>query len=167
MIAAIFASTTAGGIGLGGSLPWAKQGKNLEDLAWFRSHTKNNIVVMGRKTWEDPMMPKPLPDRINYVVSSRNIFSQYGSQVKWIPNNVCENIQNLSKSNPNKKIFVIGGQQLYESTIDLVDIIYWTRIKTNFRYDVKLSIDKILQNFRLMSVKPGNDCTYEIWERKS
>jgi dihydrofolate reductase len=82
MIAAILASTNTGGIGLNGTLPWPKHS---EDLKWFKEHTSNQIVVMGRKTWDDPMMPKPLPNRINCVVSSNPVAIEHRQQqVKWL-----------------------------------------------------------------------------------
>ena len=37
-------------------MPWPK---NTKDLNWFKSHTLNNIVLMGRKPG-GPNMPTPL-----------------------------------------------------------------------------------------------------------
>lgn len=162
MIAAILATTPTGGIGFRGTLPWPK---HKEDLAWFKSLTENHIVVMGRNTWNDPKMPKPLPNRDNYVVSSKNVEVEHRRKVRWIPNNLTENIKNIELANPGKTVFVIGGRQVYESTLDIVDRIYLTRIKLNYQTDTKLNLDRFLQGFRLMTVKPGNQETYEIWER--
>lgn len=164
MIAAILASTPWGGIGNNGTLPWPKHS---EDLAWFKSLTTGHIVVMGRNTWDDPKMPKPLPDRINYVVSSRVLEAKYRGQVNWIAGNLVENMKSIRSVYRDKNIFIIGGKQVYESTIDLSDRIYWTRIKTNYRAETRLSMDQIFSGFRCMSVKPGQDCTYEVWDRIS
>ena len=54
MIKAIMAVDEKGGISKGQSMPWPK---NSIDLKWFKENTVNNVVVMGRKTWEDPFMP--------------------------------------------------------------------------------------------------------------
>ena len=62
MIKAIMAVDEKGGISKGQSMPWPK---NSIDLKWFKENTINNIVVMGRKTWDDPFMPTPLKSRIN------------------------------------------------------------------------------------------------------
>ena len=59
-IKAIFAVDKFGGMGFNGSLPWPHHS---EDLAYFKEQTTNHIVVMGRNTWEDPKLPKPLPGR--------------------------------------------------------------------------------------------------------
>lgn len=162
MIAAILASTMTGGIGNRGTLPWPS---NKEDLQWFKSHTENNIVVMGGNTWRDPKMPKPLPNRINYVVSSKNVDFRYRREVRWIPGNIIDNIQNIAKENLNKTVFVIGGKQIYEEAHQLVDRIYLTRVKLNYQSDTRINLDRYLSGFRLKSVKPGEGCTYEIWDR--
>ena len=54
MICSILASTNLGGIGNRGTLPWPK---HPQDMIWFKEHTENQIVVMGRNTWDDPKMP--------------------------------------------------------------------------------------------------------------
>lgn len=162
MIAAILASTNAGGIGYNGTLPWPK---HREDLQWFREHTTNNIVVMGRKTWNDPMMPKPLPNRVNYVVSSQHVAIEHRKFVTWIPGNPAENILNIEKKHPDKTIFVIGGKKLYEACMPVVQRVYLTRIKGNYWTDTRVNLDRMLSNFRLYSVTPSEHCTFEIWDR--
>ena len=57
MIKAIMAVDEKGGISKGHSMPWPK---NSIDLKLFKENTINNVVVMGRKTCEDPFMPTPL-----------------------------------------------------------------------------------------------------------
>lgn len=52
-----------------------KDGKLLfhikEDMAWFRSHTLHNVVVMGRKTLESFPGGRPLPERTHIVLSHK------------------------------------------------------------------------------------------------
>lgn len=162
MICSILAATNYGGIGNRGTLPWPK---HKQDLAWFKQHTTDQIVVMGRKTWEDPMMPKPLPNRVNYVVSSHHVAKQYQHLVRWIPGNPVENILQIQKDNPGKDVYVIGGQQLYEATQDIVERVYLTRMKGAWFTDTKINLDRMLAPFRIRSVKPGENCTYETWDR--
>ena len=68
MIKAIMAVDDEGGVSKNGSMPWPK---NLNDLKWFKNHTLNNIVVMGRVTWIDPFMPSPLDSRINVLITNK------------------------------------------------------------------------------------------------
>ena len=61
------------GIGLDGSIPW----RIPEDLKFFKETTtftkdesKQNAVIMGRKTWESiPSKYRPLPSRLNIVLT--------------------------------------------------------------------------------------------------
>ena len=162
MIISILASTNTGGIGNRGTLPWPH---NKEDMKWFANHTTNNIVVMGRNTWEDPKMPKPLPNRINYVVSSKHVDKQYQHQVRWIPGSPAESILQIQKDNPSKDLYIIGGRQLYEATEDIVQRVLLTRIKGNYWTDTRVQLDRMLACFQIKSVSPGRDCTYETWDR--
>jgi len=162
MICSILASTSLGGIGNRGTLPWPK---HKEDLAWFKEHTTNQIVVMGRNTWEDPQMPKPLPNRINYVVSSHHVAKEYQHLVRWIPSDVTGNINQIQKENPKNDVFIIGGQQLYETTEPLIERVYLTRMKGGWFADTRIDLERYLRCFRIYSVRPGNNCTYEIWNR--
>lgn len=162
MIISILASTNTGGIGNRGTLPWPH---NKEDMRWFAKHTTNQIVVMGRNTWEDPKMPKPLPNRVNYVVSSRHVDRQYQHLVKWIPGSPAESILQIQKDNPTKDVYVIGGRQLYEATEPIVERVLLTRIKGAWFTDTRVQLDRMLACFQIKSVTPGDNCTYETWDR--
>jgi len=162
MILSILASTNSGGIGNNGTLPWPR---HKQDLAWFAEHTKGQIVVMGRNTWDDPQMSKPLPERINYVVSSHHVDKEYQHLVRWIPGDAVENIKQIQKQNPKKDVFIIGGKQLYDSTESIVERIYLTRVKGAWFADTRIDLEKYLTCFRIETVRPGNNCTYEIWKR--
>ena len=69
----VVAATRKLGIGKSGSMPWKLPG----DMAYFKDITsktadssKQNAVIMGRKTWESiPPKFRPLPGRINVVLT--------------------------------------------------------------------------------------------------
>lgn len=69
----VVAATRKLGIGKGGTMPWKLPG----DMAYFKELTsrtadpsKQNAVVMGRKTWESiPPKFRPLPGRVNVVLT--------------------------------------------------------------------------------------------------
>jgi len=160
MIISILASTNTGGIGNRGTLPWPH---NKEDLKWFKQHTEGHIVVMGRNTWDDPKMPKPLPNRVNVVVTN-NPITNY--QVRRISGDINEQVLSLQRQFPSKDIYIIGGKQVYENTADIVDRVILSRMKGNYWCDTRLQLDRYLAAFRIRSVKPTPDCTYEIWDRE-
>ena len=69
MLKAIMAVDDNGGVSKSGSMPWPK---NSGDLQWFKKNTINQVVIMGRLTWVDPMIPTPLPNRINILVTKKS-----------------------------------------------------------------------------------------------
>ena len=69
----IVACTKSGGIGKNQTLPWRIK----KDMALFKKITLecpegyNNVVIMGRKTWESiPEKFRPLKDRVNIILST-------------------------------------------------------------------------------------------------
>lgn len=160
MIVSILASTPSGGIGNRGTLPWPKHS---EDLAWFKSHTEHQIVVMGRKTWDDPFMPNPLPNRTNVVVTNRALANPLDA--RRINGDVAEQVTDLQQQFPDKDVYIIGGKQIYDFCKDITERIVLTRINGNYFADTKVDLDRWLSCFTIKKVKPGKDCTFEIWDR--
>jgi dihydrofolate reductase len=110
-------------------------------------------------------MPKPLPNRANYVVSSRHVDREYQHLVRWIPGDATTNIKQIQKQNPKQHVFIIGGQQLYDATESIVERVYLTRMKGAWFADTRIDLERYLACFRISGVRPGNNCTYEIWNR--
>jgi len=61
------------------------------DLKRFRKMTTNNIIIMGRKTLESFPEGKPLPNRINIVMTHSQEYTCDGVKV-------CHNIQEVLKT---------------------------------------------------------------------
>lgn len=148
---AIFAVDSANGIGKNGSLPWPK---NKEDFAWFRQHTLGQTVIMGRNTWDDPLFPKPLPNRTNIVVTSRPVD---------VPGVIV--VSSIGDASIPQDAIVIGGAGLITSMLDRIDTIYLTRFAGNYNCDVILDLDRILLDFHLVEQRAGSEITFEIWKR--
>jgi len=110
MYTIIVATDNRGCIGKDGVLPW----HNKEDLQWFKQNTENNIVVFGRKTWEN-LPNKILPNRITVVLSNQPWFDvmPMQDQDKLIITNKLEEIEYISKK-LQKKVFICGGEQIYK-----------------------------------------------------
>ena len=112
----IWAQDKNGGIGKKGKLPWHIP----EDLKNFKKITLNSTIVMGRKTWM-ALPIKPLPERRNVVFSSNSI-----ANVECY-NSIDCCINTLYKDNV-KKIFVIGGAQIYRHFIYQSDELHITLV---------------------------------------
>ena len=76
MFSLIVAHDDAYGIGKNGKIPWNCP----DDIKYFKSMTINQVIIMGRKTYES--IGKPLPKRINIVISRNEEF------IKKLPDNV-------------------------------------------------------------------------------
>lgn len=115
LIAAVSKNGVIGSAGSVG-LPW-----NIPaDLAHFRELTMGHIVVMGRLTWESlPAAVRPLPGRINVVVTRNPLPDELGSEnlIYTEHFNLEERLRALKEAHPQKKIFIIGGEKLYTKFI--------------------------------------------------
>lgn len=119
----IFASDKRGCIGVNGTLPFRLK----EDMSFFKKMTTNNVVVMGRKTYESLGNNKPLPNRENIVLSRDEVFSKKCK---------CEVINSLDGEflrrlkNDSRDIFIIGGADVYKQFLPHCDSIYMTLVDT-------------------------------------
>jgi dihydrofolate reductase len=152
MICTIFATDQAGTFGNRGTLPWTI---NTEDMDWFREQTLNQIVVMGRRTWDDPKLPKPLPDRINCVISNKPITGF--NTVKRLSGDYKQQIKSLQIAYPNKNIFILGGPDLIMECKDLIDYAYVTHRKGAAFSDVRIDLRSFMIGMRIISSKPSKD----------
>jgi dihydrofolate reductase len=144
MINAIFATDEEGGMGLNGSMPWPRNDK---DLDWFKINTSGHIVVMGRGTWDASDMPKPLPKRENWVVTSGTIEPDLNGAHVW-RNEPFKLLYKLERDNPNKIVWVIGGAKLLTSLTGLFDRMYVTRFEGAYGCDAKVDFEKLISNYK-------------------
>jgi dihydrofolate reductase len=126
-----------GGIGRNGKLPW----RIPSELAYFKYVTtaairnKRNVVIMGRNTWESiPDRFRPLPDRLNIVLSRNSEYTAPGAIV--IPN-LSSALAYCEKENSIDDVFVIGGAELYKEAVvhPACVAIFLTIIKGNHECD--------------------------------
>ena len=119
MIIIKFAQNLLGFIGKDNNIPW----KCKRDLKDFKEVTTDNIVIMGRKTFES-IGSKPLPNRINIVVSMNDdyVISQRENNANT-DLYFCTSLETALKHcdiYPNKNVYIISGAMLIESAIRLL-----------------------------------------------
>ena len=162
MIKAIMAVDEKGGISKGKSMPWPK---NSIDLKWFKENTVNNVVVMGRKTWEDPFMPTPLKSRINVLITNKNKELIEGADY-YLSGNVNNEIQNIQSEYINKDIFIIGGSEIINLTFNLIEQFYLTRIYGNYNCEKFINLSLIENKMKMIKKINGDkSCHFEIWKK--
>ena len=125
-ISVIAAVADNGAIGKDNKLLWHIP----EDFKWFKEKTLGHPVIMGRKTFES--IGKPLPNRLNIVVSSQPSYHQLGTTTA----SSLEEALQLAKSQDNGEIFIIGGYSLFKEGLALAHRLYITQIHANFDADV-------------------------------
>lgn len=116
MRGAIWAQSLDGVIGDGAGMPWHVP----EDLAHFREITTGHPVIMGRRTWLGlPERFRPLPGRENLILSTREADEwSAGGRV----------VHDLPELADAPEVWIMGGGQVYASTIDEVDVLEVTLI---------------------------------------
>lgn len=141
-----------GTFGNRGTLPWPI---DPEDMAWFKEHTTGQIVVMGRNTWDDPKMKKPLPDRINCVITNKPI-GNYPT-VRKLSGDYKEQIKNLQSVYPTKNIFILGGPSIIMDCKDLIDYAYITHRKGAAFSDTRIDLKSFMTGMRITSSRPSSN----------
>ena len=111
-------------IGVDNQLPWHLP----KDLKHFKEITSGHPIIMGRKTYES--IGKPLPNRTNIVISRKKDWFEEGI---LIVGSIKEAIKFGQKI--DEDIFIIGGGNIFEQTMDIADKLEVTEIKTNIEAD--------------------------------
>lgn len=93
------------------------------DLAYFKQKTMNKVVVMGERTYYS-LPRRPLPNRINIVLSNNNAFNDEGV---IIVRNIEELFSVLKKYN-DEDVFVCGGASVYNLLMDYCSHAFITKI---------------------------------------
>jgi len=108
-------------IGHQNKLPWHLPA----DMAFFKRNTTGKAVLMGRKTYDS--IGKALPNRDNFILSR-----QLGLQIAG-----CHVVSSIEQavSQTDDELVCMGGSQLYQQCLPLVERIYLTEIKATFSGD--------------------------------
>jgi dihydrofolate reductase len=106
-------------IGRDNRLPWHLPA----DLRRFKALTTGAAVVMGRRTW-DSLPLRPLPGRVNIVVSRTADFCPPGCRVRTSLEGAVRAAQGLGC----RELFVIGGAEVYAQALDFAERLYLTEI---------------------------------------
>jgi len=158
MIKTILAVDYYGNMGYNGSLPWPH---NSADLANFQKLTHNHVVVMGRRTWDDPKMPKPLTGRTVYVATNRTTM-----HASTISGDIRAQILAVEKRHHTQTIWVIGGPEIILSCQDLYEEVHVSHFTGAYRSDTKIDMNWLLRGMGVKQATsiPGNPATFVRYE---
>lgn len=115
----VVAATRDLGIGREGKLPWTLP----SDMKFFKEITtttsesgKRNAVIMGRRTWESiPLKYRPLPDRLNVVLTRSGTSNVTATENVVICQSVPSALKLLAAAPYHsfvEKLFIIGGSEI-------------------------------------------------------
>lgn len=93
------------------------------DLKRFRQLTAGKVVILGRKTLATFPCGRPLPNRVNLVLSSDRSLAVEGARVA----HSLPELLKSCRSYPREALCVIGGASVYESLLAYCDTAQITR----------------------------------------
>lgn len=149
----IVACTPSGIIGVDNTLPWYYP----DDLKFFKNKTEGSVVIMGSNTYKS--IGKPLPNRINVVLSSNPqqfekdlIF--YATTIKTIE----ALITRCNEANTN--VFIVGGGQMYKHFNQPKEI-YITKVPEINTDKPCVKYEQNLKTYTLLTSNQSKELTFE------
>jgi dihydrofolate reductase len=151
-------------------IPW----KLPSDLKHFKEATTGQVVLMGRNTFES--IGKPLSNRINIIVTRAPIktFAQSVGDTCFFYNSLDLALE-CARRFSDKKLFVIGGESIFNQLLGECKKIYLTTLDMDsnvkgqeFEYSFFPQLDGIEWNkvsSSDMNEENGIKYVYEIYER--
>ena len=122
MIGLIVAYTNNRVIGNNGCIPWRIKGEQRR----FRELTTGNVVIMGRRSYEE--IGRPLPNRTTIVVSNTKNFDAENCMT-------AKSLEEAIKMAGDRDMYISGGARLYEEALPLVEKMYITEIDAQIEGD--------------------------------
>lgn len=160
-ISIIVAFDEEGLIGRDNKLPWHLPA----DLKHFKTITMGHHMIMGRKTFES--IGKPLPGRVSVVITRQKNLEIEGCIV------VHSLEEALEKCKGREEVFIIGGAEIFNASLNLASDLYITKIHHRFGGDtyfpeISESIWKEVSNeFRNADEKNEWDYSFIKYSRKA
>lgn len=157
----IVAVSNNGVIGRDNTLIWDLP----RDMKHFKSTTIGHFIITGRKNYDS--IGRPLPNRTTLMVTRNKEISIDGVHVF---NDILPAIK-FAESKGQEECFIIGGQQIYEQTLELVDRIYLTRVHSEFEGDCFYPTPDSNWHLREREYFAADDknfypCSMMVYERK-
>ena len=121
IISLVVAAADNNVIGKDNTMPWHIP----EDFKHFKAVTMGKPCIMGRKTFESILasLGKPLPGRVNIIVSRKNYQHAGALTCKDLE----EAVEQAGKTGA-EEICIVGGAQIYAQAMAIADKIHLTRV---------------------------------------
>lgn len=159
-ISLILAMADNGTIGHNNALPWHLP----NDLQFFKKSTLGKPIIMGRKTYDS--IGRPLPGRPNLVISRTTkaiegceVFASLDAAIRY-----------ATETLNAPEIMIMGGAQIYQAAIPLMNRLYLTHVHAEVEGDTQMApfdFSKATLTFEerhMQDEKNRYDYTFEIWD---
>ena len=120
----VVARARNGVIGRDGDLPWRLR----SDLQRFKALTLGKPCIMGRRTW-DSLPLKPLPGRLNLVLSRDESFEARGAVVCTTLDEAVEIARETAEEDGVDEVCIIGGTALFGMALPRAKRLYLTEVE--------------------------------------
>jgi len=101
-----------------------------DDFKYFKTQTTGHYIIMGRKTFES--FPKPLPNRMHVIITRQK---EYHVPENCLVVHTVDEAFQLCKEQAQRKVYVIGGAQIYEQTMKMATALEITHVDTELEGD--------------------------------
>ncbi|MGE5041430.1 MAG: dihydrofolate reductase [Candidatus Levyibacteriota bacterium] len=133
-ISMVVAMDETRGIGKDNRIPWHLK----EDLIRLKRLTLGHPVILGRTTYESmagyyDKSGKEMPGKLYIAVSRDTSYTPKRSNA--VAAHSIEEALEKAKKVEDREIFIIGGQKIFEQTLELADRLYLTIVKGNYGAD--------------------------------
>jgi len=109
-------------------------------------------------------MPRPLPKRTNVLVTTRK--DDYPGADGYISGDLNVQLKELEDTCPGLIIWNIGGPNIVEQSLGVIDEFYLSRIPGTYSCDTFLPIGKIRTLFKRTWTEEHPEVTFEIWKKR-
>ena len=140
-----------------------------EDLARFKKLTTGNIIVMGANTFFGDLKGKPLPNRINVVLTSKAATLDYKfefpTNLYFVdhPRKLIDTL--LPQVKEDKEVFIIGGASVYKELSSCITAMYVTHTNSIIREgDTYFNVN--WSEWEVERIESTDKCTFAKYVRK-
>lgn len=169
----VVAVDQSGGFGKDGKIPW-----NLpEDMKRFKDLTMGHVCIMGRITYENILdmrisrnaknndhspISEILPGRECYVVTSDQNYQTPGATRVDSLRTI---MYRMGQENDQRRLFVIGGRQMYIAAMSWNPLIHMTILKgPAYNCDVYFPIEVLNKKYHIISGNESEKAYYVIYK---
>ena len=161
IISLLVAASENNVIGKNNKLPWYLP----TDMKYFKNISWAMPVIMGRKTFES--LGKPLDGRKNIVITRNKDWKYDGVSVV----HDLEAAKKIAEDQDVKEVFIIGGAEVFKSSLPDANRVYLTRVHEKFEGDAFFPVlDNSWQMVKSHETPPDEKNAYalsfQVWERK-